>query len=1042
MKFRQLVPAIAIVLCIPLILTAQMDNQEFRATWVITWNHSSSSSTADQNMARIRSIMDKHVQANMNAVLFQVRQNGTVYYPSSYEPWGSYVGYSYPGFDPLAYAVEQAHARGLELHAWMNTFESRGAAPGSPAAEHPTWVCRDGSGNSMPKNHALSPGIDSVRSYLLDVAMEIVNNYDVDGLHLDYVRWNEYTTTSVWNAPLIKGDPQMEMELDGFIAPSVLQALLAAPPSDRYLYDIDHPHQENPPDSIGGGQFPSWGDYWRWCVTEFVHTLHDSIQAAKPWVRLSTAALGKYNWDGWQGYGTVFQDAALWFNQGYIEQLTPMHYHWDTGSEFTSMLAQWQPSIQPGIDAGRLYTVGPGSYNFANWGAHPNVVNACRTVVWVDGFQFFSYGSWDSYQYWNTAGTTFFGGKAKVRPTKLIVAENPEAPSIAVLPIDSLTYQLTVTPPVELSGDHRFIIYRSEDAAIDTASDTIIDIHFGSNEYTIIEPFTGLQDYNGTYYYGATVLDRYWNESVPSPAGMTGLIPSLPPTVVATAPQDSAVALVTAPITVEFSKTMDTTTLAGAVSIDPPATIAQIVWSDDLKTATINWLEDLAYETPYTLILDSNATDINGTRLDGNGDGIPGDSFRLDFFTQVLDTIGPVIVASYPTLDVPADSILRDDVVTLVFNEHLDQASISETTLELTTGSLVVPIHYKTTNVRRRTVLSLQPLTANFSAGASYNLLIRKELSDSAGNPMAADINLSFPVSYFWNTQTVVLDDFMSTASWETPGYSGSTVGIIGINTTFSQSATAYLPNSHPRLRSSARLHYEWMDADTTFLLREYCSGSPRNIAFDSSYVLQCFVFGDSSHNRFRFALDDGYGDASNHEVSEWILIDWHGWRQLEWDLSDTSSFGSWLGNRFWNFPNNIHFDSFQLTHEHGSSQRVGEVYFDNLRVVKQDFLIGVKDRQVPLPTRMILGQNYPNPFNAVTTVPFYLPRRSEVELAIYDLRGRLVKRLLSRELESGSHSVTWRGDNATGAHVASGVYLIRLQANGRSLTRQMVLLK
>jgi hypothetical protein len=346
------------------------------------------------------------------------------------------------------------------------------------------------------------------------------------------------------------------------------------------------------------------------------------------------------------------------------------------------------------------------------------------------------------------------------------------------------------------------------------------------------------------------------------------------------------------------------------------------------------------------------------------------------------------------------------------------------------------------TNVRRQTVLSLQPEEARFSAGATYTLLIGQELSDSVGNPMDEDIQITFPVSYFWNTYTRFIDESISTANWERPGYSGSTTGIIDPNTTFSPSTNAYLPSKSIRQRVSTRLHYEWMDVDTTFLLREYLSGSPRNIAFDSSFVLQCFVFGDGSNNQFRFALDDGYGDATNHEVSQWIAIDWFGWRLLEWDLHDAGSFGSWLGNGLWDFPNNIHFDSFQLTHEHGSSQRIGDLYFDKLRVVKKDYLVQLADGLELIPNRIILSQNYPNPFNAVTTIPFYLPQQSQVELVIYDLRGRLVKRLLQRELGAGQHHIAWQGDTATGTQVASGVYLVRLRTDNRSLTRQMILLK
>ncbi|MCK4894538.1 MAG: family 10 glycosylhydrolase, partial [Calditrichia bacterium] len=291
---------------------SQSGNTEFRATWVITWEHINSSWSADQNKALVREILDDHKAANMNAVLWQARQSGTAYYTSSYEPWGSYAGYSDPGYDPLAYAIEEAHKRGIEVHAWFNAFHASSTHAGAPAAEHPDWVCRDQSGIPMNESRALSPGMTAVREYTLDVAMEIVNNYDIDGIHLDYIRWNEYSNS------LRSGLSQVEQEsqLDGMISDDQIRAL-ETNLTGRYLYDVDHPYSGGVP-----AGYSTWEDWWRTSVTTFVEMLRDSIQAVKPHVRLSVAALGKYNWSGWQGYGSVYQDAAKWFNEGSIDQLT------------------------------------------------------------------------------------------------------------------------------------------------------------------------------------------------------------------------------------------------------------------------------------------------------------------------------------------------------------------------------------------------------------------------------------------------------------------------------------------------------------------------------------------------------------------------------------------------------------------------------------------------------------------------------------------------------------------------------------------------
>ena len=265
------------------------------------------------NKARIREILDNHKKANMTSVLFQIRQSGTAYYQSSYEPWGYYAGYTYPGFDPLQYAIEEAHKRGLELHAWFNTFSVSSSQPGTIPVQHPEWICRDQNGNPMSSYKAASPGLQAVRDYTVNVAMEIVRNYDIDGLHLDYVRWNEYDTDDMLR-PL--SQQEQEIKLDGIFSDNTINKLTSPESTNRFLYDVEHPYSAGVP-----AGFNTWEDWWRWSVTEFVRTLHDSIQTIKPWVRLSPAALGNYKSggaSGWNGYYVVYQDAAFWFNEGYV----------------------------------------------------------------------------------------------------------------------------------------------------------------------------------------------------------------------------------------------------------------------------------------------------------------------------------------------------------------------------------------------------------------------------------------------------------------------------------------------------------------------------------------------------------------------------------------------------------------------------------------------------------------------------------------------------------------------------------------------------
>ncbi|MDZ7378001.1 MAG: family 10 glycosylhydrolase [candidate division KSB1 bacterium] len=1011
-------------------------NREFRATWVITWEHISPSLSAEQNKANVRAILDRHKAANMNAVLWQCRQSGTAYYNSSFEPWGYYAGYQYPGYDPLAYAVEEAHKRGMELHAWFNVFQVSSTYPGAPAVVHPEWICRDRDGNPMTSNIAFSPGLEAVRAYTIAVAMEIVRNYDIDGLHLDYVRWNEYSNSKL-SKKLAKMAEQQQW-LDGMIAPEQVQDLQENA-AGRYLYDIEHPYSAGVP-----AGFASWEDWWRWSVTEFVRVLHDSIQAVKPWVRLSPAALGKYNWSSWQGYGTVYQDAALWFNEGYVEQLTPMHYHWLTPDGFYAMLVgpseSWGPWIQKGISEGRLFTVGPGSYQFAEekvWYRHPAVVEICRTVPWVDGFQFFSYASWQAYQYWEEAGRTFFARKTKVRPGWSPHGESPDPPTIALTKVDSLHYLITVTPPASITAPHRYAIYRSEDDVIDPEQDCIVHIHFGTQPYSVLEQFDGRQDFNGSYRYAATVLDRYWNESAPSSVVQTDAIPSFAPVVVATDPAEGDTVPVNVAITLVFSKTMNQASVQGALTFQPAIEVTRFSWQDGKTLQVVP--ARLQFATTYLVTVGAEAQDINGRRLDGNGDGVEGDPFTLHFTTRAVDDVGPKVAFSYPSFPAGLEPFDVDDVITLVFDELIRPETVTDTTVWLSTGGAAVSIEALVTAVPDRSLISIkgwQPLLPD----ADYILELRNTVRDTTGNQMAEGFALGFHTAQAHYVETRMIDDFSASGNWEQPSYSGSTSGIVVANSTFGISKDVYLPASatRPVSKRSAFLTYEWMETPPPqgYLLREYLkTGPPRDVVFDTTYTLQVYLYGDASGNKFRFCLDEGTGtDWPYHEVSDWVTIDWYGWRLVEWRLSDPRSVGTWIGDGVLNGAA-YRIDSFQLTRGESGAIK-GRLYFDNLRLVKKSTepVRVVQEGQEP-PRSFMLYPAYPNPFNPTTTIAFDIAAQGHVRLTVFDVTGREVTTLIDGPLAPGRYRAEFDG---TG--LPSGAYFCRLMSEGQAMTRKMAL--
>jgi uncharacterized lipoprotein YddW (UPF0748 family) len=994
-------------------IIANAQNKEFRATWVVTSQYISPSSTVEENKARIIKILEEHKRAHMNAVLWQVRQSGSAYYQSSYEPWGYYAGGAYPGFDPLAFVIQEAHKRGMEVHAWFNTFMISSNAADRVTALHPEWICTNGDGDAMTKYFALSPGIEAVRKYTLAVAMEIVNNYDIDGLHLDYIRWNEYDNTDMTSK---KVD---EYPFDGMISEEKLARLKSTEPTDRFIYDQYHPFSGGVP-----AGYSTWGDWRRDCVTDFVQMVHDSVQKVKPYVRLSVAALGKYKNGGdtgWNGYYVVFQDAAKWFNMGYIDQLTPMHYHWYLASAFVNALdTDWYPNITAGIEAKRLYTAGPGSYileEYDAWNNHGAIVDSCRKRLWIDGFQFFSYGSWSDRDYWEEAGSTFFKRMTHVRSMTAGVA--PPSPGISITKTDSLNYSITVTPAVTDKCWH--VVYRSEDGIFNADSDDIIYTTFGNSQFTASDSFDGLQTFNGKYTYFATSFNRYWNESLPSDGVFTDSIPSIPPYVKSTVPVEGGRLPVNGSISFTFSKTMDTGSLEAALTIEPAA-VCNESWSDDKRSVRISFQRILQYNTYYKVTLDHLLTDANGKKLDGNADGVPGDAFVLDFVTYPKDSTGPVLLQS--TVSDGQKDIDIASVFSFTFNEVLLESSVSAASFTFRNSNDVnVPFKYKLYNTYdAKSVITIQP-DALLDASEQYQLTIAGTVTDTLGNAAGDDKSFSFVTSGYGYYNIIQIDDFNLFSGWQTPTYSGSTTGVISADLSFTANSFYGLPAS-PSV-TSARLIYSWDISAGSNLIREFLSSSSTQagIAFDTTYALQVYIFGDSSNTKFRFCLDESDGSSwTDHEVSKWNVINWRGWKLVEWDLSDASSVGSWISTNNQMDGTKYRTDSFQFTIDDNKQSPAGTLYFDNYRAVKKVIKSdGIKDIEE---TDNFLLKVYPNPFTASATIQIDIKKKDFYSLTVYDLSGRIVEKLISSQLPEGVYY------NPFGSNYGKGIYFIELRSS------------
>lgn len=270
-----------------------------RAIWVTRYDY--------KTPADVVRIMDDCQRGGFNTVLFQVRGNGTVAYPSRIEPWSEEFGFRDPGFDPLALAVSEAHRRRLTLHAWVNVMPAwRGDAPppirGQLYHTHPEWFFYDANRRREPLVHvagnerrkwyvSLNPCLPEVRNYLTRLMHEIVTRYDVDGLHLDYIRFP--------NEPIVSGERIPDYPRD----PRSLALFNCETGTDPKV----HP--------------AAWKQWRADQVTRLVAQIKTMVRRTRPEIMLSAAV--KPTPDGGLPH---FQDARYWVREGLVDAVFPMNY--------------------------------------------------------------------------------------------------------------------------------------------------------------------------------------------------------------------------------------------------------------------------------------------------------------------------------------------------------------------------------------------------------------------------------------------------------------------------------------------------------------------------------------------------------------------------------------------------------------------------------------------------------------------------------------------------------------------------------------------
>jgi uncharacterized lipoprotein YddW (UPF0748 family) len=310
---------ILLILASALTASAAGPKHEFRGAWMHTvYQEQYSRQSTDANKKYLRDQLDKLKAAGVNAVIFQVRPSADAFYPSTLEPWSRFLSGKAgkapaPLWDPLQFMIDEAHARGMELHAWLNpyrvtTSKNEVLPKGHIALREPGRVVKYADGKIY-----FDPGRPENRRFIAGVVGDIVRRYDVDGIHFD-----------------------------------------------DYFYPYPAGKAQFPDDAsyrkYGNGL--KRDDWRRRNVDLLIEEVHDTIRADKPWVRFGISPFGIWRnktsdpkgsaTNGLENYDALYADVLLWAEKGWIDYLMPQVY-WplDHKAAAYRVLTPWWDSMTP-----------------------------------------------------------------------------------------------------------------------------------------------------------------------------------------------------------------------------------------------------------------------------------------------------------------------------------------------------------------------------------------------------------------------------------------------------------------------------------------------------------------------------------------------------------------------------------------------------------------------------------------------------------------------------------------------------------------------
>lgn len=456
---------------------------EVRAAWVTTayaldWpRHKATNATGIRKQKEeLIAILDKLSAANFNTILFQTRVRGDVIYPSTTEPFSAVLTGTTnrnPGYDPLAFAIEECHKRGMECHAWMvaiplgNLNQVSALGKESVTKKQPN-ICMRHKGQWY-----LNPGNPDTKKYLMRLVKEVVDRYDVDGIHFDYLRYPE--------------------------------------------------NEDNFPDQR---EFKSYGKgktlatWRRENLTNIVRYVHKGIKAEKPWVKFSTSPVGKYRntaryqSDTWNAYYSVYQDVETWLAEGIQDQIYPMMYF--KGNNFYPYALDWKERsngrhIVTGLG---VYFLDPKEGNWKREEIERQIYFARHHNLAGQAYYRTQYITHNTQGLYDRLREDIYHYPALVPPMKWADTTTPTPPTqLAATPHEGCTL-LVWSTATDNTHPHTpyYTVYGSDTYPVDTSNPQhIIAQRVKRNRYV----YAPVYPWEAKSYFAVTAIDRYGNESEP-----------------------------------------------------------------------------------------------------------------------------------------------------------------------------------------------------------------------------------------------------------------------------------------------------------------------------------------------------------------------------------------------------------------------------------------------------------------------------------------------------------------------------------------------